>query len=119
MATRANHKLAFKYFGPYRIIEKIGQVAYKLELPATSATHPVFHVSQLKPAASIKDRVCLDLPGANPFPQVPGRILQRRLVNRRTMAITQVLVKWSATPTVLATWEDAEALRQRFPFAPA
>jgi ribosomal protein L21E len=48
IATRASHKLLFRYFGPYQIIAKVGVVAYKLLLPHHSAIHPVFHVSQLK-----------------------------------------------------------------------
>jgi len=45
LAPRANQKLAFKFFGPYKIIARVGQVVYEMELPAHSSIHPVFHVS--------------------------------------------------------------------------
>jgi hypothetical protein len=121
LAPRANQKLAFKFFGPFQdfqVIQRVGAVAYKLQLPEASSIHPIFHVSQLKTAIPSSHTVAV-LPHALDGLQIPVKILQRRIQATDQEVVPQVLVQWSNLPRSLATWEDAEALRQRFPRAPA
>jgi len=83
----------------------VGAVAYRLDLPATTSIHPVFHVSQLKQAIGVGCSVSPALPAALESWQVPEKILQRRIVSQEA----QILVKWSSLPEELATWENLES----------
>jgi hypothetical protein len=61
VARRAHHKLSFKFFGPFCVLERIVKVVYKLALPEGSTVHPIFHVSQLK-SSSGDHTVSTDVP---------------------------------------------------------
>jgi hypothetical protein len=47
-------KLAPKFYDPYTILKRVGQVAYQLAFPSHSKLHPIFHVSCLKKVIGAK-----------------------------------------------------------------
>ena len=61
VAARSNQKLAFRFYGPFKILQRVGNVAYKLDLPAHCKIHPVVHVSQLKLHVAPTEQVLLDV----------------------------------------------------------
>lgn len=120
VAARANHKLAFRYFGPFQVLQRVGEVAYRLALPEQARIHPVIHVSQLRAAVPPSSTIMPELPTLDEDllqSQVPTAILQRRTVQRGARQVDQVLVQWSGFPSSLASWEDAIPLQARFPRA--
>uniref|UniRef100_A0A8R7JV35 Chromo domain-containing protein n=1 Tax=Triticum urartu TaxID=4572 RepID=A0A8R7JV35_TRIUA len=119
VTTRTSQKLAFKYFGPYKILQRVGAVAYKLQLPDSSTVHPVFHVSQLRQALPPTEQVLQQLPAEGAASPVPEEILEQRVVRRGGTSASQVRVRWTGQPLELATWEDATKLQDHFPDAPA
>jgi hypothetical protein len=122
VVSRPCPKLALKYFGPYKVLERIGQVAYKLELRPNALVHPVFHVSQLKSFTRDHIPVFSELPTT---PQLnlaelePEQIIDKRLIKKGNAAVTQILVKWTSLPVELATWEDYYVLKSCYPTAAA
>ncbi|KAJ1256973.1 hypothetical protein BS78_K256300 [Paspalum vaginatum] len=99
LAPRANQKLAFKFFGPFQILQKHGSVAYKLKLPDSCSIHPIFHVSQLKAAVGQHQVLCPELPSEFSELQIPQKVLQTRWSSTGY----QVLIKWSLISEELAT----------------
>ncbi|GKD79478.1 ty3-gypsy retrotransposon protein, partial [Tanacetum coccineum] len=115
VARRVNEKLAPKFFGPFEVLEKIGEVAYKLRLPESSKIHNVFHVSQLKkvigdciPESKLPKGLTEDMEVILQPTEVLG-------VRKDSKGNHFVLVRWKDLPGYEATWEPFETMRQQFP----
>ena len=115
LARRPVAKLSPKFYGPYKILERIGPAAYKLELPAHAKIHPVFHVSLLK--KSLKP-----LQHPQPLPPLlseemelqvqPAEILQWR---EDAWGNLEVLVQWDQLLACENSWESAIQILEVFP----
>lgn len=90
----------------------MGQVAYRLTLPASSHIHPTFHVSQLKKHVGRAPHLpLLPLVGSDDeLPKIPVRIVDRRMIKRGNQAIIEVLVEWANTFPEYSTWENFNEL---------
>jgi hypothetical protein len=111
------HKLMPKFYGPFKVLDRIGSVAYQLELPSDAEIHNVFHVSQLKLCLNPHSAPNHPLPRADSFmiTKEPASILERKMVKRGRAAATKVLVQWKGESPAQATWEFYYDLLKKFP----
>jgi hypothetical protein len=118
VAVRRNLKLSPRYFGPFQVIQKIGKVAYKLDLPKDSKIYPVFHISCLKKKIGTQLNPNPKLPTVmeeGTLTPEPEKILDRRLKKKGNRAGVDFLVQWKGANEEDATWIDGEKLSQTYP----
>ncbi|GAV58811.1 Chromo domain-containing protein, partial [Cephalotus follicularis] len=108
-------KLSSRFYGPFKILQRVGPIAYKLELPDGSRIHPVFHVSLLKKKIGKEVAVQTTLPALQyeddslmPSPQ--QAILDQRMKQRHF----EILVHWHRLSPAEATWENLEEFNMRY-----
>ena len=108
LKKKGAEKLKPRFYGPYKVIQKVGEVAYELELPEESKIHNVFHVSSLKKTLGQHIAPSIEIPPLDDealLVLIPKRILQVRERKLRNKVIREYLVKWKELPMEDATWE--------------
>ncbi|XP_071921800.1 uncharacterized protein [Coffea arabica] len=113
-------KLQPRYIGPFNILQRIGKVAYRLELPASlSRIHDVFHVSLLKKyhpdPTHILPSEDIELDESLTYEERPIRILDKKVKDLRNKQIPLVKVLWKHHEVEEATWELEKDMREKYP----
>jgi hypothetical protein len=117
---KVKEKLAPRYVGPFKIVDRRGEVAYQLELPPQlSDVHDVFHVSQLKKSLQVPEEQLpmeeLDLGGDLTYSERPVKVLDMAERVTRNKVIKMCKVQWSHHIEDEPTWEHEEELRADYP----
>ena len=113
-------KLSPHYIGPFEIVERVGPVAYRLDLPdEVSRVHNVFHISMLRKYIPDPSHVLeapeIELRNDLSYEEQPVQILGRGEKELRNKTISLVKVLWRNHLVEEATWEREDQMRSQYP----
>ncbi|GJZ76673.1 putative reverse transcriptase domain-containing protein [Tanacetum coccineum] len=113
-------KLNPRYVGPFKVIERVRTVAYKLELPQQlSRVHNTFHVSNLKKCLSDESLVILleelRVDDKLHFVEEPVEIMDREIKQLKRSRIPIIKVRWNSKRGPEFTWEREDQFKQKHP----
>nr|GEV23143.1 putative reverse transcriptase domain-containing protein [Tanacetum cinerariifolium] len=113
-------KLNPRYVEPFRVLEKVRTIAYKLELPQElSRIHNTFHVSNLKKCYS-DDPLTVPLDGLRiddqlHFVEEPVEIMDREVKRLKRSRIPIIKIRWNSKRGPEFTWEREDQFKQKYP----
>nr|GEX35250.1 hypothetical protein [Tanacetum cinerariifolium] len=113
-------KLAPRFVGPFKIIEKVGPVTYRLELhEELDGVHDTFHVLNLKkclvdPTLQVPlDEIQVDT--KLNFMEEPVKILKKEFKKLKRSRISIVKVRWNSKCGPEFTWEHKVQMKFKYP----
>ncbi|GJR13031.1 retrovirus-related pol polyprotein from transposon TNT 1-94 [Tanacetum coccineum] len=111
---------SLRFVGPFKVIKKVGDVAYKLELPEEpSRVHTTFHVSNLKECHA-DEPLSVSLDGLHfddklQFVKEPIEITDYEVKRLKRSRIPLVKVRWNSKRGPEFTWEREDQFRKKYP----
>ena len=117
---RKRGNLGPMYIGPFRVLARVGRVAYRLDLPEElSLIHNTFHVSQLRKCLVDETAVVpledIQVDSGLNYIEKPIAILERKTKTLRNKVIQLVKVQWQHRKGSEWTWEAEEEMRTHYP----
>nr|GFC08782.1 putative reverse transcriptase domain-containing protein [Tanacetum cinerariifolium] len=113
-------KLNPRYVGPFKVLERVGDVAYKLELPEElSRVHNMFHVSNLK-RCHADEPLAVSLDGLHfddklHFVEKPVEIVDREVKRLNQIQNLLFKVRWNSKRGPEFTWEREDQFWNKYP----
>ncbi|GJU83730.1 putative reverse transcriptase domain-containing protein [Tanacetum coccineum] len=113
-------KLNPRYVGPFKVLEKVGSVAYKLELPQElSRVHNTFHISNWKKCHA-DEPIAVPLDGLHfddklQFIEEPAEVMDHEVKRLKRSRISLVNVRWNSRRGPEFTWEREDQFRKKYP----
>ncbi|KAD2393589.1 hypothetical protein E3N88_40566 [Mikania micrantha] len=113
-------KLSPRFVGPFKILERIGSVAYRLELPLElSNIHDVFHVSNLKKCLTDESLLIpleeIHIDEKLQFSEEPIEVMDREMKVLKRSRIPIVKVRWNSQRGPEYTWEREDQMKSKHP----
>ena len=117
---RKKGKLSPRYIGPFEILDRVGDKAYRLLLPSSLAgVHNVFHVSMLRKCIGEPSQIVeTDIPNLTPdltYEERPIQILDSQVKQLKHKEIRLVKVMWENHGREEMTWELEDEMREKYP----